>query len=222
MWRGRAPVRRRPSSWTPRLGRRTRPRLCAGPRRPCAGGARGRPPALRLPRPVAAGSWSGTSSPDCPWETAWRQPRMSVAITGRPHGRRFHGRSGEALTVRRQHEEVEGRVDALHVVPVAGEDDVPTAPGGGESPRVRWHRPCRDPILRRRRTTTSGCVSRRRSAAAKSSRKPFCQTRRATIPTTTASLVDAEIGPGPTWRLAPSAPGRKRCSSTPFPSSTSL
>ena len=35
--------------------------------------------------------------------------------------------------------------------------------------------------------TTSGCVSRRRSAARKSSRKPFPQTRRPTIPTTTAS-----------------------------------
>jgi len=47
-------------------------------------------------------------------------------------GRRLHGRSGEALTVRRQHEEVEGRVDVLHVDPATDEDDAPAAAGGGE------------------------------------------------------------------------------------------
>ena len=44
-------------------------------------------------------------------------------------GRRLHGRPGEALTVRRQREEVEGGVDVLHVVPLTSEDDVPAAPG---------------------------------------------------------------------------------------------
>ena len=52
MWRGRAPVRRRPSSSPPRPGRRTPPQPCADPRYPCSGGAQGRPPAPPTPPPA--------------------------------------------------------------------------------------------------------------------------------------------------------------------------
>ena len=79
-----APVRRRPSSWTRRPDRRIRPRPCVGRRCPCGDGGRGRAPAPRSPRRVGRSRGAGRAVRICPWETTCRQPRMSVAITGRP------------------------------------------------------------------------------------------------------------------------------------------
>ena len=124
---GRAPARRRPASWTPPLVVELGLGLTAPGGAHAAAAVRGRPPTSRSPPPVASGSWIGTSSPDCPWETAWRQPLMSVGDHRQAAGSCLHRRSGETLTVRGNDEEVESGVDVLDVV--AARRQRPCAPG---------------------------------------------------------------------------------------------
>ena len=111
---------------------------------------------------------------------------MSVAITGRPLAAASMADRGKPSRYDGSTKRSKARIDVLHVVPLTSEDDAPAATGSGELLG-------RDGIglvgigASDHHEDDVGVRVRRRSAASKSSRKPFCQTRRATVPTTTAS-----------------------------------
>ena len=135
-------------------------------------------------------------------------------------GRRLHGRPGEALTVRRQQRR--GRRPGRRAPCRPSHRRRRCARGAGRrasSPgEMASALSGSDPPTTT--NTTSGCVSRRLSAATKSSRKPFCQTRRPTVPTTTASPSTPRLARACRRRCVRSlrdgiAGGRRRCRAAP-------
>ena len=126
-WRP-APVRRRPGSRRPTSLRRIRPRPCGDPRRPAAPGAPGRRGDRRWPRPGGR-DHGGGPTPRLPVCDGLAAAANVGGDDGEPARGRLHRRSGEPFAVRRQREQVEGRIDEFHVLPFTGEDDAAASTG---------------------------------------------------------------------------------------------
>ena len=165
----------------------------------------------------------GTSTPVRPSSTTWRQPRMSLATTGRPDRGRLHGRAGEALPVRGQHVDVERRVDRLDVAALADEARRRSPLDGRR--RSAWPKPS-DLSGSRGPTMTNRALGDAARGARRGGLEHLAQALLPHEPAHRADdhvvVVEPELGPAPRPGAPGSASGVNRARSMPLPSVTSF